>query len=360
MKSVILVMLLLTPAAPPADTPASLNPEAEEVTDFVLAGIKHARDKLRSGVFRAWGHLDESARPEYPLEGDIEIFCAFDFDNGFLRFDRLEPMWWAPAASSGAKGASDAAKVVQDGGKFVALPDRCVQWRTREKMVWIRRAQEKPTSITRPFDIRVLGLTNWAGLDFGVSWQDALRYIQAPPHDALAETKVYRLVRVDQENGSRFDFFLDGEKGFSPVRLEQRERPPNSTGDWGEPSEVDEVTWAQKNGLWVPTSFYQEVRRPVRKRRELRIQWESVNEPVDEALFTWEGLGLPKGTLVVDERLGKPIKVAVVGVRDFPNSSNVGGGLWAWLRWFMVALTVGIIVLGAWFGLRNRFRRPPS
>ncbi len=359
MGRLVLSMVFIASGVQPANSAPSFDTEGGKLADFVVAGIKDSRDRLKSGVFRARGRLDESARSEYPVDGEIDIFCAFDFDKGALRFDRLEPTWWAPAKSSRAAGEPQAAKLVQDGGRLVHLRDRRVQWRVREKTAWIRGAQEKARSITRPFDIRVIGLMNWAGLDFGVSWQDTLRFVQSLPHHAAAETdSIYRLVLVDQENEARLALLLDAKKGFSAVRLEQWEGPANSTGDWGEPTEVGETSWAKKNGVWVPTAFYQEVRRPVRKRRELSIEWESVNEPVDEALFTWQGMGLPEGTLVVDERLGKPIKVAAVGVREFSDAAHLPGGAWGWFRWLMVAFTVTVVILFvAWLFLRKRFGR---
>jgi len=341
-----------------AEQPTPVNPEAQKLADFVLSGLKDARDRLQSGMFVAHGHLDLTHRKLDPLEGPIEVFSAFDFRTQMFRFDRLEPIWLVPSPKERRAGDATSMKVVQLGGKFVERPDRTIQWMGAEPWVWIRPANASPHGAIRPFDIRLIGLLNWGTVDRSVTWQRMLEILHRPVQDAVKETdSLYRLVFVYEKSGVRIDHLFDANLGFSPVRTEERQRARDATGPWPEPRELQEVSWIKKNNVWVPTSWYQEILSPLDpRRRELTFQWQAVNEPIEEQVFSWEGFRVPNGTEILEKRLGKVITVARVG--DPSRDHGPPQGSWGLFRWLLVGVSLGVIVLLlAWFGLRNRLRR---
>ncbi len=270
---------------PPTEESAHVNPEAQKLADYVLAGLEDARVRLQSGMFHATGHLDLTHRQVDPLEGPIELLSAFDFRSNMFRFDRLEPTWLVSSPRELHKEGARKMSIVQHGGKYVKRADRTIQWMGAEPWVWIRRPNRSAHGAIRPFDIRVIGLLNWGSFDRWGTWERMLQILHRPVHDAVQENEsLYRLVWVNEKTGVRVDRLFDATVGFSPVRTEQRQRPPNATGPWPDPSEVQGATWIRKNAVWVPTSWYQEILNPRdRRRRELTFEWQAVNEPLHMA-----------------------------------------------------------------------------
>lgn len=55
------------------------------------------------------------------------------------------------------------------------------------------------------------------------------------------------------------------------------------------------------------------------------VYWKSVNEPVQDVLFTQQGFDLKKGTYLVDSTLGKPIVTGAVGRSSVPEFGIIRG-----------------------------------
>jgi hypothetical protein len=83
----------------------------EPTIDFMLSGFKDSRERLREGSFRCRGVRIEDDPKTGRFEGEISIFCCFNYDAEKTRFDRVESV----QASSKTEGGKPATK--QQGGE---------------------------------------------------------------------------------------------------------------------------------------------------------------------------------------------------------------------------------------------------
>jgi len=155
-------------------------------------------------------------------------------------------------------------------------------------------------------DVRSLGFAVHVSLS--ERFEDCLQSQLDTPLDeaVLGEDGVYQLKWI-WGNVAEFTLAIDGKNGFTPIRMRQCDAPDRP------PRTSSETTWVQIGDVWVPKTFRIEVRdvkgNSIRSSCMLSFEWESVNEPVPDRCFTWEGLDLPRGTIVFDYRTRKDFTV---------------------------------------------------
>jgi hypothetical protein len=305
-------LLVVVGGGAPAQT-APADAGREKLAQFIGLGFKDGRDRLHSGVYRARGRKVDDSAETGKLEGPVDIFCAFDYRNELLRFDRVEVDRVFPVgAEEGQKTAWVAEPV---GGKYARTPKKSfhVAHGDKNPSITVHDPQYSPLTGVQPIDIRTLGLC-YAN-DLESSFQETYKSLtlQAPDEIGKDAKGMYRL-RIEYDEGlAQYVVWLDEAKGFVPVRMERAER--NEPGERWEQRCVSEVSWVEKGQAWVPKS-YRIVDQIVPGRTmtyELAFDWESVNEPIPEKLFTPEGFGLPKGALIINEELSKPFIEGVIG-----------------------------------------------
>ena len=285
----------------------------------LLAKMRASRDLLRSGTYRASGRIltNNGAPDPGPLQGDIQLFSAFDFDKELFRFDQTRPVF----RQFGEHIITD-----QDTGKYVRTPEFAITWMSpwkqknmaRATAVGIHPPSLKPRRVVSWFDVRSLGLILWddlmAGIPFSTSYEiwDKSRWVEVFPE----ANGIYRLRLVLGHRSGTYvpqTLWLDEHQGFSPVRLSYRLASANP--DQPDAFNFDcQVRWKQEAGVWVPTSFRIEKRARGRliEFYALGFEWASVNKPVQRELFTPDGLGVPVGTAVFDYRVAVPRRIGQV------------------------------------------------
>ena len=149
------------------------------------------------------------------------------------------------------------------------------------------------------------------------------RYVSfSKRYQVLSESKVVEVAdegegvcRVVWEIGTSPGTFetiwFDRQRGYSPIRIELRN--PRLSADL---LQMGETTWQQVDGIWVPRTFLGENfdgSGKMESRMELALEWESVNHPVPEELFTAAGIGLPPETQIVSFELGSRTALGPVG-----------------------------------------------
>lgn len=335
----------------------------EQRSNFAWAGFKDNRDRLQMGVFRAHGQLKINTEMNR-VEGEVHIFSAFDFPQKLLRFDRAEPVPFKINPTKNARPLS------QWGGKYA-----------RNRITVDISLPEDPFAVSFPlgkkappqlavFDVRVVGLYDWLGVTRSFDYDDIYKhYSTRVPAEIEIQDNIYRL-SIHQDAGGipvRHEIWLDGNKGFSPIHFERRFRDAKSPdGKWSEPDCISESTWNQVDGVWVPSSWKLETLKKgtVQKGYYLTFEWEAINRPIEERLFSKEGFDLPKGTYLVDLRLQKPIVTEIVG--GGPNYVlNAEATLpthswffstWVWLlRIALVVLLVAAVLI--WWRRRVRITK---
>jgi hypothetical protein len=283
-----------------ADKVVASGPASREIelADLQLRGMKDSRDRLTSGVFRASGTEYRAGGLGSPNAGEpVKVFCAFDYKANLFRFDRDMPFL------IGNRHSRRPFKVDREKGMYVRTPEYSLDWTTEQPDQVFRRAPgAKPPALAIPFDVRCLGLAYTGTLTHDVSFRE--RY------QGFSESRIVAAVdegggacRVTWEAkkfpGTFETVWFDQRQGYSPIRIELRAGSPSASL-----LQLGETTWRQIMGVWVPRTFLGEDydgKGKVESKMELAFEWESVNQPAAEILFTTGGMGLPPGVIVYTE-----------------------------------------------------------
>ena len=236
---------------------AELTDEARQQADFVLAGMKDARDRLQSGTFRARGRWGFEKLTESGVhEVDVAVFCAFDFPTNKFRFDRREkPSTVSPGVSKSGFAL-----------RYVRKPGASFCWNEDSHSVVIRPQENEILGRLSPFDVRIVGLANWAafrqGFQHGFSYSELIEYVTKQTEQALSEvvseTETLHRLSWTPQPSLKNTIWFDEEQGFSPVRYEQRIRYSHH-GDAEvsglDPTCIVDATWQEIAGVWVPKTL---------------------------------------------------------------------------------------------------------
>jgi hypothetical protein len=139
--------------------------------------------------------------------------------------------------------------------------------------------------------------------------------------------------------------WVDVARGFTIRREEVRARNL-STGEWTGIVALTETAWEEWSGVWVPASFLLERHFNGDETYSLSLDWSSVNEQIEDVVFVTEGLGVERGTPILDERRGgKPVLLGRVGgeikaIEELPAVDRSGLN-----QWRIVLMNCGLVVL---------------
>jgi len=189
------------------------------------------------------------------------------------------------------------------------------------------------TSTFKPLDVRAVGFASLQELKNGWTFEKLYAFYteQARLTDARKEANgQYRLIVSQMPNKSvviERSIWVDSSRGYIPVRYQYRYLN-RKTQKWSEPDTITETKWRKQSGIWVPQSIY--ATSGIRRKTvwNLRFVWKSVNSDVPDSLFQIAGIHAASGTVVVDNRLGKPIVTGKIGqdeqseVDDLNSKSN--------------------------------------
>lgn len=352
---------------------APLSQTESDRAHFVMSGHISSREQLRQGAFIARGQYSIRARDaQAQVHVDVTIESVFDLDAKRIRFDRHQP-FTGPTAPRDHNG-----RPVDRGGKFAQTPNHSLYMPNGDRLaVSVLDPKVIPTGIN-PFDVRTLGCINFHEVEAGLVFDDVFLNEKA----FLTEGRVTsisqvapKIVRLGWLLGDSSDalrtIWFDEDRGFSPIRMEDRYRIGDSAsqagggkkGEWSEPVSICEVGWSEIEGVWVPASFTCEYfggvwRKPFKPVSEnayhFAFEWGSVNRPVDERVFEVEGMEDGKELVVIDSRLGKPIitknpYAGKIATTD-PHSSRPG----LWWRFLLAANVVLIVAILGFYWRRRR------
>jgi len=290
--------------------PSTLTRQERELANLQLHGMKDSRDRLTSGVFRATGREQRIGRSGSPeMDSPVEFFCAFDYEADLFRFERDVP------AIRRNPEKEEKARVEREKGLYIRTPKYSLHW-THEQSDMVKRqnVDAKPPRPATPFDVRSLGLA--FSLDVHVSFPKQTRALSEDEVVEVAEEAqgICRVLWETDQPGTFVTAWFDQQQGHSPIRVEVR------VGDLADlpaaPLQRAKTTWTNISDVWVPRTFlsqYFDIDGELRSKVEVAFQWESVNEPVPEKLFTAAGMGLPPETRLVSYETGKPVVLGSVG-----------------------------------------------
>jgi hypothetical protein len=339
----------------------ALPPDGTNLTsrrDYLFRGIQANRQMLHRGAFRAHGvHKSQGSTQASRLEGNVEILCAFDYAAGTFRFDRLEPA----RLISGDK--------VRDrmGGKLYRTPKETVIWPDGAPAAGVHPPDHPNDGVIKPFDVRAVGLYLGGSLDAGTPFEEMWRHFSVQKYETISEERkgLFQLKYVAKSTvrDSHVTLWIDEGAGFAPVRFETRHPDRMNPGKWLEPSWISQSSWSSINGVWVPKTYRTEVSFPGQLTRsyDLAFEWEAVNQPLNQALFTKEGLELKPGTFFMRREGGNVIVEGAAGVQNFPMFGPEGPLPKESRNWMVItgiAAAAVVLSLGGGLWYVRRLRRP--
>ncbi|HEX7376913.1 MAG TPA: hypothetical protein VF278_07360 [Pirellulales bacterium] len=354
---------------------------AAERAKFLMTGLRDARERLRKGVVRVHGTKRENAYNQKPLAGELTQFYAFDNDSGLLRYERKEPR------RSFVATPIDKPAIPQRGVRptedlalnriYWRCPRKSVQYTAGDTVLAIC-AEDADAPIYSAFDVRAVGLHYLEDYQRQTRFEEIVDTFMRFPAEQVSDVGdgVYRIEWSLGDRGHhRRTLWIDRSHGFTPTRMELRDRLPHLPDDhpWKPPYAVTEATWTLISDVWVPKT-YKIADGPEDSeaalghhpsiRYEHTFEWESVNEPLPPDLFEVKSLELPNGCIVTDWRGQRPIVEAVIGQPNSPLLGEAGSAkreappaISSWRIWIMLVNIALLVALGVFVAVRRWTRR---
>lgn len=339
-RALLFVVLCASPAwaqeiAPRAGLPA----EQKKLGDFLFAAFKHSRERLRSGVFEAT-EVYEVTLPDGRLrKRTVAIFCAFDYENGLMRYDR--------EVQTRGYGAST---------KYFRTPRQGALFTPDNKLLLLAESGEEARALAEehriaPLDPRIVGFTGLAELKAGWTLERLSTFYQSKAQlegavkDANGQYRITLSHKLGSVSRLELHVWLDPANAHVPVRYDDRYFLP-ATKTWSATNATSTTTWAQMGGAWVPKMVTATRGGRAPEKLTLRLSWKSVNEPLPASLFNRNTFHLKEGTAVISTALGagKPVVVEKIG----PQAGKQPGDLPEPATWRVVVLSIsGVVVIVA-------------
>ncbi|WP_425618456.1 hypothetical protein NA78x_002161 [Anatilimnocola sp. NA78] len=268
-------------------TTASSLAQDDEAYQEIFRQVAARGTEIQTGVFEATGEMTGAGAPQ-PDKGDLEFFCAFDFPEGKMRFDRFLN--------------TDARLVSREyaGGQFVQTASEMITFPRYLKKIIIGPLESRPPGWIEIIDVRALGLLGRGDIMKSFSFETILFNYRKMPGAVVFE-EPDGLLKVEWTNGlSRRACFFDKGKAYSVTRHTLSTATlKDGEPDWGKPREDHRITYEKRDDLWIPNAWSSVTSDWSEK---VTIKWKSLNEAVDDKYFSVESLDTKRAERIVDLR----------------------------------------------------------
>lgn len=344
MRSILIVMLCVYGSA----HASAQQPEdaSKGIVDHVLAGLRNSREQVVFGECRCAGRWYEPTPGNGVMrEGEIEVRVVFDYQAGLLRVDRDREY---PRIGEAKQRSSLT--------RYIFAPDKTFRWDGDRSMVLVLA----PDAIARRdmeavIDMRAVGLLLYGDFKSGTKFEVLFDILKnRPVVDVERDGSTIRLSwLIGDLKDIRRTIWFDEAQGCAPIRVEDEYLEGDETNKRWRNAAESQVSWAEIDGTWIPTSFSTQYWRASGQVSgyELAFEWESINEPIDPARFTTADFGLPVSTPSVDIRLGKPIVIEQAGMPTPAQEAHVG-----FTTTRILLLGINVFVIGIAVYLYRRYR----
>lgn len=314
----------------------------------LFQGLRDARLRLTSGVYRGKGHRVLRTDEKGSMEGDVSFFCAFDYLNNRVRWDSEQPMIFMDPETQKESVNQIGYQLVQSREKTLYLD--LGSGIGTQNILSVEAPDFRPPNYGLPFDVRTFGLSDWGSIEHGATFEDV--------SDAIDKCKVVGtreepdgrcVITAVPHPQAQVELWINCEQGYSIERSEMRVLD-KVTKKWGKIMSFMDVTWAEHGDVWVPTSVHLERYFNGPEMYDATLEWESVNQEPAAGLFEPDGLGLDPEGIIVDRRLGdKPVLIGKISGEPHPLRSGVELEKQTGMRyqWLFIgnAVAAGAIVL---------------
>lgn len=285
--------------------------------EIAIRGMEDSIIRINSGTCRIVGYTIDTANKKH----DDDIFIAFDYGKKRYRLD------------SGIKDSHLFIRSLQTHDYYYEV------WKPGSFDSSAHRyplAEIKTAPWLNMVDIQALPYFIPLGprtpFDFQNIYQPTMFAHKLLECKNLDDDIVY--LKFDMKRKSKVitvqqEYWLSQSKGFLPLRCEY------SVG-----YSMD-ISWKSINDTWVPTSYLQQSRDGFGV--SWKIDWESVNEPIDAALFDYNRLTDTPVPLYSNE-LGESVRIGTLGpTTEMGNLPSRGANV---VKWFFMITGIFLITLG--------------
>lgn len=337
------------------------------------------RASIVSGDVTIKGRLLNLVDDKPKSEQDIHERQVFDFSRSLSRVERSSADLVTISESRVAQESKPVLPTIE-----VSNGDKVFLQQVKAKRIEIGSRPAEPNY----WDIRTFGMATYDGflnhctlLDFERTFERISNNENLPPsvtQDPEGRLNIislsYRFPDSPRVVGRR-DIWIDPTRDFVPVRMAEQFR--DDKDEWRKPHSTSSATFEKLGGVFVPTSVIVElVMRPDGRpehvsRYELSLDWKSCNSPLDESLFTVEGLDSPPRSHTIVEHIeGKgPVTIQHPSIRnpetlkrleaDAKLAKNASPDIPLRLstRWLIIANLVIVALIIGIVALRQRGKR---
>jgi hypothetical protein len=294
----------------------------------LVNGWRRARESVRQGHLRLEGRFSAEFLDEVPVRKTArEVEQVRDFDE----LGRLTRLDYSELQLKSADETSDSGKKPQLHNIWIQTPElTATRTGERRPLISIERAEEANSEL---WDLRILGICTYEDFvrprSFDALCKRMEKRVQAGQMgvEATQQPGVYRLTdeEITEYAESRVSYWIDVNRGFTPIRMEHWVRRLPDGPQLPEPVRLSLVEWREIRGLFVPVSGTIESRLTNDEitgfvsddRFDFSIEWSSVNDEVDPALFTIENLvGQAENCFITDSRSGQRIVIKDPAIPD--------------------------------------------
>lgn len=260
------------------------------VSDFETQSVA-ARRSISSGEIIVTSHLQSKADGEFHRKHHIW------FDHNAHRQD----VWVASQESDALADARRTSHAWLGDKYFHFKEQHHDELRTVASIT--QRAASDAVSIEMPIDPRAIGMV---ATTFPMLMHSAIDYVVGNParRETAIETVEFdktecALVSFTNVHGVDVRIWIDPSRGYSVLRIDGSRSVGSHIEQWT--ADVD-IQLYEPSGVWFPESvrYQYTVDGELHEEEHATIEVVSLNEPIETEVFTFAGMGVPKGWPVAD------------------------------------------------------------
>jgi hypothetical protein len=381
LKAGVLCNVVLAFATSP--TPGSGQPPASAVDDpsaikeFLLQGMAERGAALKSALFSARGQKKGATGDDKNDIANGDVFIHGAIDGARLRFDYGEPAF-VLAPENVAKPIRDKANLTREQVEqlaketaeslksrpeftkkdlvlsrtetfFIRSPVKNAYWYNGNPNIFLVAANGSVPEGVRRFDVNALGLYGWLEFQQGPELNELLDSYRANKRFEVKDLGGGAFSLVFLFDGpltsSRWEMDIDTLHGFTPTRSRLVEF--NNKQSTTAIRQSSETTWKQVKSVWVPETFkiWQgeapgEKEAKVFSSLALTFAFDRINQPIDEAEFSYKSFPAPAFASVLDNSTLDPLLI-----RQAAESGSASQGALHWIKNRKTPILVALDVL---------------
>ncbi len=279
--------------------------KAREHWTYLVSGWRSEREKLRSFDLRIKGHEQRYQGRASGVSGELlDPTTRVDIDLRFVR----------DQTGSKRKNVIQWGHAVQSEGTWIATKDYVAEFvKTQVPLIDLIKPNDKRQEFAFNFEPEAVGFCGMVDSHKG-NYESQIDLVERVVLNdfslqsltSLGQGRFKAVLDVGNTNGGytyREVVTINERKGYS---FEDREHYAHYNSQLpGTPNESEIHTeWTQYGDLWLPSKV-KEIHRDAHISDEVKFNWVAINTPIPDQEFEFDSMGAPKGTMIVDKRLGR-------------------------------------------------------